>query len=368
MPQPLRNTGEMLSGGYRYSFNGMEKDDELYGVGNSYDFGARIYNPRLGRWMSRDPYEMRYISQTTYGACLNNPIAFIDPNGKEVIIPRNPDGTPAFTHEMTEAIKIFIATPEGEAFIRMYLKKDEEFFGIVGTEDGILSSQQLYIEEFHVEGISDGSTNSSTGPVIIKITNPDGSTAEREMDTFYRYNSTLSKAGFKNKVWNTISSQVVTSSVTITINTSNTDINGDIKYPGWTEEQRINSFALTLGHEVFIHVENAHAIIQLGIVLGDFDMIYDGLKSSYENGYGAECGHHQGYQEGHEDFELFRNYIKSMEAMDRARTGVSKTHHDNNNRSVEHKNKYIPVAPETRSKYEKQKHAGRQKHAASEPK
>lgn len=30
--------------GYRYGFNGMEKDDEVKGSGNSYDFGARIYD------------------------------------------------------------------------------------------------------------------------------------------------------------------------------------------------------------------------------------------------------------------------------------------------------------------------------------
>ncbi len=35
----------LTSPDYRYGFNGMEKDDELKGNGNSYDFGARIYDP-----------------------------------------------------------------------------------------------------------------------------------------------------------------------------------------------------------------------------------------------------------------------------------------------------------------------------------
>ncbi len=34
------------AGYYRYGFNGMEKDDEISGSGNSYDFGARTYDPR----------------------------------------------------------------------------------------------------------------------------------------------------------------------------------------------------------------------------------------------------------------------------------------------------------------------------------
>jgi len=36
---------------YRYGFNGKEKDDEVKGSGNSLDFGARMYDSRLGRWI-----------------------------------------------------------------------------------------------------------------------------------------------------------------------------------------------------------------------------------------------------------------------------------------------------------------------------
>ena len=46
---------EFSSTDYRYGFNGKENDNEVKGNGNSLDFGARIYDPRLGRWMSPDP-------------------------------------------------------------------------------------------------------------------------------------------------------------------------------------------------------------------------------------------------------------------------------------------------------------------------
>jgi len=48
MQMPDRN---MSSDEYRYGFNGKEKDDDLAGgkQGMSYDFGARLYNPGLGR-------------------------------------------------------------------------------------------------------------------------------------------------------------------------------------------------------------------------------------------------------------------------------------------------------------------------------
>ena len=41
---------------YRYGFNGKENDDEVKGEGNQQDYGMRIYDPRLGRFLSVDPF------------------------------------------------------------------------------------------------------------------------------------------------------------------------------------------------------------------------------------------------------------------------------------------------------------------------
>jgi RHS repeat-associated protein len=77
-----QNRGIELS--YRFSFNGMEKDDEVKGVGNSLDFGARIYDPRLGRWLSLDPIAQKYPFASPYNFALNTPIQAKDPDGKRV--------------------------------------------------------------------------------------------------------------------------------------------------------------------------------------------------------------------------------------------------------------------------------------------
>ncbi len=67
------------AGGYRFGFNGHEKDDEWTGVtGSHLNFGARIYDSRIGRWLSVDPRAHEYPWQTTYAYHRNNLIAWID--------------------------------------------------------------------------------------------------------------------------------------------------------------------------------------------------------------------------------------------------------------------------------------------------
>lgn len=79
------------AGSYRYGFNGMEKDDEVKGNGNSVDFGARIYDPRLGRWLSIDPHAAKYPSTSPYAFCNNNPLIFVDKDGRDAILIVFPD-------------------------------------------------------------------------------------------------------------------------------------------------------------------------------------------------------------------------------------------------------------------------------------
>ena len=71
---------------YRFGFNGMEKDNEAKGQGNRYDFGARIYDSRLGNWLSIDPHAQSYSNASPYSAFANNPLIYIDPNGKDIIL------------------------------------------------------------------------------------------------------------------------------------------------------------------------------------------------------------------------------------------------------------------------------------------
>jgi RHS repeat-associated protein len=56
----------------------------LKGSGLSYDFGARMYDPRAGRWWSVDAKAEKYPHVSPYNFVLNTPIQSIDPDGEKV--------------------------------------------------------------------------------------------------------------------------------------------------------------------------------------------------------------------------------------------------------------------------------------------
>ena len=68
----------------RYRYNGKELHTELNL--NWYDYGARMYDPSIGRWNGVDVQAENYLPITPYAYVANNPLIFIDPNGEEIWI------------------------------------------------------------------------------------------------------------------------------------------------------------------------------------------------------------------------------------------------------------------------------------------
>ena len=62
-----------------YLFNGKELQDEL-GL-NWEDYGARMYDPAIARWMAIDPLCEKYNSHSPFHFSGNNPVRFVDVNG-----------------------------------------------------------------------------------------------------------------------------------------------------------------------------------------------------------------------------------------------------------------------------------------------
>jgi RHS repeat-associated protein len=76
------STPDLLAS-YRYGFNGKEMDNEVSGTGNSYDYGFRIYNPRIAKFLSVDPLTRKYPFYSPYHFAGNTPILSTDIDGLE---------------------------------------------------------------------------------------------------------------------------------------------------------------------------------------------------------------------------------------------------------------------------------------------
>jgi RHS repeat-associated protein len=72
--------GRSWSEGYRYGFNGKEKETTI----STLDYGERIASPRLARFLSADPRPKH--SEGIYSFLGNNPNFFIDPNGADTLV------------------------------------------------------------------------------------------------------------------------------------------------------------------------------------------------------------------------------------------------------------------------------------------
>ncbi len=68
----------------RYGFNGKEIDSEVKETGSQYDYGFRVYDSRIGKFLSVDPLTKMYPELSSYQFASNNPIQGIDLDGREI--------------------------------------------------------------------------------------------------------------------------------------------------------------------------------------------------------------------------------------------------------------------------------------------
>ncbi len=95
----------------KWKYNGMEHDESL-GL-ETYDFGARNYDPALGRWMNIDPLAEQMRRHSPYNYAYSNPVAFVDPDGML--------GQAAYAHTLGVSINVL-----GSMFTESEAAKERE--------------------------------------------------------------------------------------------------------------------------------------------------------------------------------------------------------------------------------------------------
>lgn len=84
MNEVFESIGNTGAGGYLFGFNGKENDNEVYGsTGTFQDYGMRMYDTRLARFISVDPLTAEYPWYTPYQFAGNKPIQYVDLDGAE---------------------------------------------------------------------------------------------------------------------------------------------------------------------------------------------------------------------------------------------------------------------------------------------
>src|SRR6185437_1372476 len=128
----MPNRQYTINGVYRYGFNGKENDDEVKGVGNEEDYGARIYDTRVGRFLSTDPITSSYPMLSPYQFVSNRPIDGVDIDGREYgtmhinTYPEKGEAGTTYTYTPYDATQSNVTGPRGRGVIydiTTYIKK-----------------------------------------------------------------------------------------------------------------------------------------------------------------------------------------------------------------------------------------------------
>ena len=122
-----------------YKYNGKELD-KMHGL-NTYDYGARQYNPVTARWDRMDPLCEKYYSVSPYAYCHNNPVMMVDPDGRDIVrwdVSLNRNGNTqqrqyTFNEKFEWAMRIFCQTEYGKTLISSFTPAGENIFGISGN-------------------------------------------------------------------------------------------------------------------------------------------------------------------------------------------------------------------------------------------
>lgn len=130
-------------------------------------YGAREYDPSIGRFMTIDRFAEKYTSMTPYQYGANNPIKFIDVNGDSIFIPNEADRAKILEFINTTARGVFNIDDKG--FLYNSTPKGNEVYS-----------------EYYKDKLIDGIKSDKTITIIIAESDPENTSKfKRKIDNMY---------------------------------------------------------------------------------------------------------------------------------------------------------------------------------------
>jgi RHS repeat-associated protein len=147
-PNPSRSNETICfhAGDYSFGFNGKDKESEFNS--GAYDFGARIHDARLGRWMSVDDKYFRHFELSPFCFSNNNPVNYADIDGDDFIAAKK------LQPSVESHLKLAFKTTEGISWKGNKMVVDVQKYRAAAEKanGGQLSQEQDYLFRKFIEG------------------------------------------------------------------------------------------------------------------------------------------------------------------------------------------------------------------------